>query len=177
VLQLNPRTAKFCFLGAVTVTLVIPVLADLFLSRPNTGQVRAAIPYQFHEWKGKDLPIGADVRKHYDPLDVVLTWRKYRCTDKPSVEVIIQQATNFENLHNLFACMVFAGARPKRVGVVKLSGPQAPTAALFECRLKGKPYYSLFCYQTPAGCAVYPAQEQSVENKMTINRRITSRHV
>lgn len=141
---------------SVSVLLAIPALVQHFVCVVEPMRQRAAIPIELDGWRGTDVEISAAVRKNYTPLDVKLTWRKYSALDKPSVYALVQQATNLDNLHDGYACLVFAGAQPQRVGSVKLPGALAPSATLIEYTLRNQHCYALFVYQSKAGTAMFP---------------------
>lgn len=141
---------------SISVLLATPIVVQHFVCVVEPRWQRVAIPIELGGWKGTDVEISAAVRKNYTPLDVKLTWRKYNAPDKPSVYALVQQATNLDNLHDGYACLVFAGAQPQRVGSVKLPGALAPSATLVEYTLRDKRCYALFVYQSKAGTAMFP---------------------
>ncbi len=145
----------FCI--AVSVALLLPVLTEFVLAPSAALGNYGPVPYQIANWTGEDIKFTRRVVQIYGPMDVRLTWRKYSCSGQPSVETIVQQATNYQNLHDVFRCLGLVGADPKRKGILQLGGAAAVPATLFECRLRKQPHYALFCYQTTAGPAIYPA--------------------
>jgi exosortase/archaeosortase family protein len=148
---------KLLFFTLVSALLAIPVVVEQLVCVVEPKRQRAAMPTLVGDWHGTDVVISEAVRKNYTPLDVTLTWRMYTTAAQPPVYALVQQATNLENLHDGYACLVFAGAQPKRIGTVRIPGTLASSGSLFEYTLGNQRSYALFLYQSKAGTAIFPA--------------------
>lgn len=148
---------------AVTIVLLATALIDLAVARGNRQPLDpVAIPYVIDGWTGSDeleerpASVRNEVAKFYNPAENNLTWRRYEKEGHPRIRAIIQQATNFENIHDVYTCLSINYAATKRIGVIQLS-PTVP-AVMVEFLKDNRAYCSLFCYQSQAMSAVYPAE-------------------
>ena len=143
----------------LTIALVAPVLVGYCFLPVDTERPESEFPMKIGHWSGRELTVGADVLKNYKPLDNKMTWRRYssKGDDKDAfVECIIQEATNRENLHDLFMCLVYSKTTPERLSIVSTPGKEDEQAALLKFDKDGRAFYTMFCYQTRAGYAIYP---------------------
>lgn len=175
---------RICFLNAITMILLVSSVTDFVLEKSKTIPFAPApIPYQINEWQGKDvlprLPAveQAKIKKLYEPLDVRLTWRFYKKTEQPRIESLVQQATNFDNLHDIYRCMELEGIKPKSLGIVQLKGTIPLAATLVEYQKNNKKYCALFCYQSQAMTAIYPARNLYEQALLAIVGRVPCRLV
>lgn len=147
--------------------MLAPVLVGYCFLPVDIKRPEGDFPMKIGHWIGRELPVGADVLKNYRPLDNKMSWRRYDSEggDKDAfVECIIQEATNRENLHDLFMCLVYSKVAPQRISVVRTPGKEDEQSALLKFEKDGKAFYTMFSYQTRAGYAIYPPQ--SLEERL-----------
>ncbi|MCA9804375.1 MAG: exosortase/archaeosortase family protein [Cyanobacteria bacterium HKST-UBA02] len=163
----------------VTGALLVPVL-ELSFFRPVDSRVsRQPIPYKLDQWTGKDMALTDVVKKNYSGFDVNLTWRKYRKPgQKAPVFMLAQQASNYANAHDVFACLELADTRPSRIwsGRLKPGSLLSPEASIYEYTWQGRQVVSLFLYQSIARhSAIYPASTAREQFDLSLVGRIPCR--
>lgn len=177
--QMEIRSSSLPIRLLITGALLIPVL-ELSIFRPVDSRVsRQPIPYRLGQWTGTDIPLTDVVKKNYSGFDVNVTWRKYRMPGQSkSVFMLAQQASNYANAHDVFACLELANTKPGRIwsGPVQPGKLLSPVASIYEYSWQGRQVLSLFLYQSIAGkSAIYPATTAGEQFDLSLVGRIPCR--
>ena len=162
----------------ISIALLIPVIEILTAPSVDSKSSRCVIPNQFGRWKGTDIAWTELMKKNYHQhVDVNITWRSYRQGKDKPVFCLVQQASNYENIHDVFACLKLAGSNPKCIAVKKLKQRNmvAPPYSLYEYSYKNRHFYTLFLYQSKAGPAIFPARNFKEQINLAITGRIPCR--
>ena len=152
----SKRKRTIIFPWLITASLCLPVLISLVLIPSADVKLQGTYPVKIGEWIGKDLKPSDAVANNYSQLDNKLVWRRYSKDKSPFVECIVQEATNNENLHDLFMCLVYSNTDPRRIELISTPGRPGQQSTVYLFKNKGVTYCSMFAFQTRSGHALYP---------------------
>lgn len=157
--------------------LLLPVYVILTNPSVDSKHTRVLIPTEFGKWEGKDIDWTEMMRKNYKYTDANITWRKYKSTGNPPVYCFVQQASNYENIHDVFACLKLVGASPTciRTGVLKVSPDKSVPFSVYEYTYKDVHFNTMFLYQSKISSAIYPAMSFGDKLKIAVAGRIPCR--
>jgi hypothetical protein len=147
------------FFLLISLSLVLPVIVELVISPDYSVATALHIPYQIGSWRGKDFQVPQAVNDSYRQKQCVFSFREYACPGAAPIFSVIQQATNYENVHDLYRCLELSEMKPRRVSEESLGGNFPGQATVVQFRQRNTPHYALFCYQTKAGAACYPPKD------------------
>lgn len=175
---------------AATALIATPTLVA-FCASERDASTPISLAYDLENWSGKDLPMTPEVQKNYKPLNVKLLLRQYSNSpstlggkqfeeaeqaERTQIDCVVQDATNIHQLHDLFACLQYSKANPKKLKSVIVKGANGPhTVNLYEYALKERKHIALFSYQSKAGAASYPATSLPEQAHLAVVGRVPCR--
>jgi hypothetical protein len=186
---------QILFFLTVTGLIAAPVLVA-FCASDRDASSPISLAYDLGNWHGKDLPMAPEVRKNYEPLDAKLLLRQYsrissdpgvkqvgvelkepvNQTETARVDCVVQDATNLHQLHDLFACLQYSKANPRKLKSIKVEGARGPhTVSLYEYTLNKRKHIALFSYQSKAGAASYPPTNFPEQAHLAVVGRVPCR--
>ncbi len=169
------------FSTLVSAILILPIATMTLNPSVDSKKTRCSVPMRMESWTGRDIPWTDLMKRNYKHVDVNITWREYKKADEKPIYCLVQQASNFENVHDVFACLKLVGATPSQVetGYLSSDSPSVlpPQYGIYEYSYRNNHFYTLFLFQSKAGMALYPPRSVSDRVKVAILGRIPCRLV